>query len=290
MSKQEKEALGSDEASGDGDPRVPPLLAAGFGRSSLDELARHFHAVRLSRSRRPDLVAAGDRPLIVFHNHPSWWDPLLCLLFARQLLPRRQHYVSIDAQEIPRYRLAGSLLGVEAKGQAALSLLPVEPGTPRGARRLLDAAQAILSRPGTALWLTAGSPPSDARARPVEPHSALGHLARRLRQGVLLPLALEYPFWGEPLPEALARFGDEVSVEEAGMRAADWTEVLTANLEGAQDALAREAVTRDPACFEVLLAGKARDEGIAGLWRRLRARWGVPFPPATAGSRRLPKT
>ena len=34
-----------------------------------------------------------------------------------------------------------------------------------------------------------------------------GRLARRLDAGIILPLAIEYPFWSEKTPEALLAFG-----------------------------------------------------------------------------------
>ncbi len=92
-----------------------------------------------------------------------------------------------------------------------------------------------------------------------------------MRHGVLLPLALEYPYWSEPLPEALARFGEEVAVEDAGMRAHGWSEVLAARLEAAQDALAAEAVARDAARFEMVQgAGERAGAGLHDAWQRLR--------------------
>ena len=55
------------------------------------------------------------------------------------------------------------------------------------------------------------------------------------------------------------------------MRAGDWTAVLGAWLEAAQDALAAEAIARDPSRFELLVGGKAGVGGVYDLWRRLRA-------------------
>jgi hypothetical protein len=89
---------------------------------------------------------------------------------------------------------------------------------------------------------------------------------------MLLPLAIEYPFWEEKFPEALARFGEELPASDAGMGPSDWTAVLETRLEEAQDALAAEALARDTARFEVLLGGSAGVGGVYGVWRRLKAR------------------
>ena len=119
--------------------------------------------------------------------------------------------------------------------------------------------------------MTAGGALADPRERLVKLQAGLGHLAVRMRHGVLLPLALEYPYWNEPLPEALARFGEEVAVEDAGMRAHGWSEVLADRLEAAQDALAAEALTRDAAHFEVVQgAGERAGAALHDTWQRLR--------------------
>jgi len=231
-----------------------------FRRLGERHLARHFHAVRLSRSQRPDLTAAGDRPLVVYLNRSSWWDPLVCLQLAGHLLPGRRHYAPIEQATLDRHPLF-----------ARLGFFAVDPASARGARRFLELATRVLEQPAATLWLTAGGALTDPRERPAKVQAGLGHLAVRLRHGVLLPLALEYPYWSEPLPEVLARFGEEVAVEDAGMRAHGWSEVLAARLESAQEALGAEAAARDAARFEVLQEGGGRPgTSLQDTWQRLR--------------------
>ena len=239
---------------------IAPLSMPAFRRLGERELARHFNAVRLSRAQRPDLTGARERPLVVYLNRASWWDPLACLRLASHLLPNRRHYAPIDQATLGRHALF-----------SRIGFFVVDPASARGARRFLEVATRILDQPGATLWVTAGGALADPRERPVKLQAGLGHLAVRMRHGVLLPLALEYPYWNEPLPEALARFGEEVAVEDAGMRAHGWSEVLADRLEAAQDALAAEAVTRDAAHFEVVQgAGERASAALHDTWQRLR--------------------
>ncbi|HEY0556925.1 MAG TPA: lysophospholipid acyltransferase family protein [Thermoanaerobaculia bacterium] len=244
-------------------PAVSPLLVSMLGRYCERYLARHFHAVRLSKAQRPDPVAVRGKPLIVYFNHPSWWDPLICLRLAAELFPDRTHFGPIDAQALGRYRFFEKL-----------GFFGVEAGTARGARRFLAASQEILSRPDTALWIAAEGRFTDPRERPVRLRSGIGHLAARIRDAVLLPLAIEYPFWEERHPEALVRFGQEIPTGDADLAAADWTPILEDGLESALDALTQEALGRDPVRFEVLLGGSAGVGGVYDAWRRLKARFG----------------
>jgi 1-acyl-sn-glycerol-3-phosphate acyltransferase len=239
-------------------PDVSPRLLAWFGRYGERYLARGFHTVRLSRAQRPDVRALHGRPVVVCLSHPSWWDPMMGLLLARRLFPDRRHYAAIDAAALTRYRFF-----------AKLGFFGVEPGT-RGARRFLETSRAILERPDSVLWVTAAGRFADPRERPVRFRPGLGHVLARRSNAAALPLALEYPFWEERHPEALARFGPEVRAE--GSRPKDWTAALEEGLKTAQDALAADAIGRDEARFEVLLGGKAGVGGVYDAWRRLRSR------------------
>lgn len=240
-------------------PEVSPLLLSVFGKYRERSLAHHFHALRLSKSQRPDLVAARGKPLIIYFNHPSWWDPLVCMQLAAQLLPDRRHYGPIDAATLRR----GSIF-------ARLGFFAIEPGTTRGARRFMAISQNLLKRSDTALWLAAEGRCADPRERPVHLRSGISHLAARVRSAVLLPLAFEYPFWEERLPEALARFGEEIPAGDADLDPGDWTPILESRLESALEELAAESLARDASRFEVLLQGGA--SGVFEAWRRLKGR------------------
>ena len=250
-------------------PQVSPLLLSMFGRYCERFLARNFHTVRLSKTQRPDPVAVRGKPLVVYFNHPSWWDPLICLQLAAQCFPERKHYGPIDASALGKYKFFEKL-----------GFFGVEPGTARGARRFLTVSQEILSRPDTALWIAAEGRFTDPRERPVRLRSGISHLASKVRSAVLLPLAIEYPFWEERFPEALARFGEEVTTGDADLGAGDWTPILESHLESALEALATESLSRDASRFEVLLGGAAGVGGVYDTWRRLKSRFtGERFRP-----------
>jgi 1-acyl-sn-glycerol-3-phosphate acyltransferase len=240
-------------------PRRSPWLIAWFRRYARRHAARHFHAIRLSRNGPVPAVPPG--PLIVVLNHASWWDPILGLLLSDRL-PGRVHYAPIEAGALARYPLL-----------ERIGLFGIEPGTARGARDFWRLGRAIVAQADTALWVTAQGRFADPRERPVRLMPGVGHLAARLAEGHVLPLALEYAFWNERLPEALARFGAPIPL--AGRhKPGGWTERIAQGLQATQEALAREVMGRDPTAFEVLLGGGAGVGGVYDLWRRLRAALG----------------
>jgi len=218
-------------------------------------LEKHFHAVRLSCGTRPSVPP--DLPLIVVLNHPAWWDPLIGVVVAR-LLPERTHYAPMDAKALGRYSLFKKL-----------GFYGVEQGTPRGAAAFLRATTAILSQPRSAVWITAQGEFTDPRVRPTLLRPGVGHIARRLDEGLILTLALEYPFWEERLPEALARFGEPMLIgRRRKLSARRWVELIEADLTATQDALKADALSRNAAAFETLLTGKVAIGGIYDRWRK----------------------
>lgn len=239
-------------------PKRSPVLMTLFEMYVRYYVPRHLHAVRLSRSGwQPP---APELPLIVVLNHPSWWDPLLGIILSR-LFPGREHYVPIDAATLARYRFFGRL-----------GFFGVEQGTRRGAAQFLHTSLAILARPHAMLWVTAQGTFTDPRVRPVRLRSGVGHLARCLNRAALLPLAIEYPFWEERTPEALARFGEPLLVHAEPTRSArSWTSLLERRLEATQDELAAEACGRNPQDFTTLVKGRAGVGGIYDSWQWLRA-------------------
>jgi 1-acyl-sn-glycerol-3-phosphate acyltransferase len=247
-------------AAGSSDPfaRRSPVLLGLFRFYLHWYFWRSFHSVRLSRTGVPDQHAG--RPLVVYTNHPSWWDPALLVLALPKALPGRLAFGPMERAALGRYRLF-----------ERMGVFGIEPGTPAGARAFLHAADKGLARPNGLLCLTAEGEFTDPRTRPIRLRPGLAHLARRVPHAVFLPLALEYVFWNESRPEALLRFGEPV---EFGAEASDMQQNL-ARLERAlattMDALAGESVTRNPALFQPLLRGTAGVGGIYDVYRRGRA-------------------
>jgi 1-acyl-sn-glycerol-3-phosphate acyltransferase len=238
-------------------------------------LPKSFTAFRLAKAGPPP-APPPDVPLVVVCNHPSWWDPILCALLSPRW-PHRADYCPIDSQALRAYPLL-----------RRLGFFPVEPGSPSSAREFLETGAAILNSSDTALWITAQGQFTDPRRRPVELRAGLGHLLRRSGRCVVAPLALEYPFWNEKLPEALALFGDPIEVTSGKSRsAAEWMAAIAIGLSEAMDRLSALAQARDPEAFETVVEGRT---GVGGVYDWIRQIWaacrGRTFHPGHDDGRR----
>ncbi len=183
---------------------------------------------------------------------------MMCVLLARKLMPERKHYAPMDAASLERYQILKhiGIFGVEMK-------------TARGAAQFLRKGLAILAQGGV-LWVTPQGRFADARERPLMFKPGLAALAARTPRGCRVqPLAIEYVFWDERLPEALLHFGEPIEVR--GQTAAELDAQLQAALLDAMETLRGFAMARDGAAFEVLQAGRAGTGGYYEIGQRLLA-------------------
>ncbi|TLU73154.1 lysophospholipid acyltransferase family protein [Lichenicoccus roseus] len=250
--------------------RSEPLfrLFASYLRFSF---SRSFHAVRLSGA----LPAwPPQQPVIVYSNHPSWWDPALFILVTDQMFRGRPCFGPMDAASLERYGFF-----------QRLGVFGIEKSSLQGARRFLQVSRDVLTRSrGPAgrgmVWITAEGGFTDPRSRPITLRPGIAHLARSMPDALLVPLAIEYGFWNESRPEAMIRFGTPM-VADAGLRTAEWTLRLQGALSAEMDALALDAMSRDSARFQRVLRGRNGVSLPYDLYRRLRALLaGRPFSPA----------
>lgn len=252
----------SERGKGDADKSVlarPSRRMLAFFATYLQwYISRHFHAIRLANA---DRFPNANGPLIIYANHASWWDPLSCLVLSRHLLPHANHYGPMDAASLQHYGMLRKL-----------GFFPVENGTPRGAAQFLRAACQILSTPNSVLWLTPEGRFTDTRTRPAIFRPGLAALVARTGACTLVPLALEYTFWDERLPEILISCGEAIKISDGQLHtAAEWSDQLTAALAATQDELAALSKLRDPALFTTVLSGRVGVGAVYDAWKRFLA-------------------
>jgi 1-acyl-sn-glycerol-3-phosphate acyltransferase len=220
---------------------------------------RHMRALRVARWGMPREYGA--RPIVVFANHPGWWDGVAFMLLSQALFPGRRMFIPMDAKALSRYGF-----------MTRLGVFGVETGTPRGAVAFLRTAKLVLSAPDRMLWMNAPGRFSDPRERPVPIAPGMTRLPEMAEDALFLPLALDYPFWTERKAEMLAAFGEPVEGRTLAALDRDARgHALSEALAATMDRLAVDAIARDPARFETLQRGREGMGGIFDLIRRVSA-------------------
>jgi 1-acyl-sn-glycerol-3-phosphate acyltransferase len=237
-------------------PHISPFILTFFRRIVRGYFRRHFRAVRVSNPQFLAQQTTG--PVVVYANHSSWWDPMVSVLLAYKLLPQRKHYAPMDATALDRYAILKHI-----------GIFGVDLNSVRGAARFLRTSLDLLAQGGV-LWITPQGRFADPRERPLAFKPGLAALAARCPNGcTLVPLAIEYPFWNERLPETLLHFGPPVRI--SGQTAEETDRLLQAALLEAMQTLEQNSIARDPAAFELLQTGRVGTGGFFQLGQRLKA-------------------
>lgn len=241
-----------------------------FGNVMARQMCAHFHAVRIAKPGVPVLPA--NTPVVIYCNHPAWWDAAFMSVLATRAFAKRKSFGPIDAEAIGKYGF-----------MRRIGFFPVQPNTRAGAVSVLRIGSALLARADTLLWFTPEGAFTDPRHRPLALRPGLAALLVRVPRVVVLPLAIEYPFWTERTPEALARFGSPLHLANTRATTADELHrKLEDELGDVMDALARDAMAKDDGRFVTLLEGKSGIGGVYDAWRRTKS-W-------ARGQRLIPRT
>ncbi|TWU42460.1 lysophospholipid acyltransferase family protein [Novipirellula artificiosorum] len=242
-------------------PHVSAWLQRGFLRHVRRMLRSQFHSIAIAREERFDKQIPSSEPLIVYGNHPSWWDPLLAHFLNHELFPARQFYAPIDASALAQYRVFGKL------GFFAVSL-----DSASGASAFLKQSRAIVMSENSSLWLTPEGRFVDVRDSQVPLRPGLAHLCSRLDRGWVMPMCMEYVFWEERLPECLCKMGEPFRIPLREPFTKDqWNDRLHGRLRETQQALAALVIARQAEQFECLLAGRKGGGAMYDLFRRVRS-------------------
>jgi 1-acyl-sn-glycerol-3-phosphate acyltransferase len=239
--------------------RYDPRRMAFFHFMFARFFRRHMRAARVAHWGLP--ADYGTRPLVVFANHPGWWDGVAFMLLSQRLFPGRRMFIPMEAAALSRYPF-----------MRRIGVFGVEGGTPRGAVAFLRLARDVLASPDRMLWMNAPGRFADVRERPVPIAPGMTRLPEIAAEAVFVPLALDYPFWTERKAEMLCAFG--TPIDGTALAALDRDarmDALSAALGATMDRLAVDAIARDPARFETLLRGQEGMGGTFQLWRRLTA-------------------
>ena len=239
--------------------RYSPALFAFFGYIFSRALKRDFRAVRLSKAGPPP--GADVSRIILYSNHPSWWDAVICVWLGTTIFKGRRIFAPMEKAMVERYRF-----------MQRIGAFGIDRGTREGSALFLTAAARILADSRDILLITAQGKFVDTRVRPLRLAPGIAHVAGLDPQATFVPLALDYAFWDERQPEVFLRFGTGIPASAlAGMTRDEARERLSTALEETMDGLARDVVARDACAFETLLAGRVGVGGIYDLWRRTRA-------------------
>lgn len=238
--------------------RKTPLIEAFIYRALVRPAIRSaFQRVGLW-SYEPALRPEGTRdlPILIYANHPSWWDGYMAFLLADEHW-RCAGYLMMEEAQLARYgffRYCG--------------VFSVDRHDPREAMRSVAYAGTLLkSHPGRVLWIFPQGEITPNDRRPLGTYSGAAHIARRAAPVRCIPMALRFEFLGEQRPEALIRLGaSHVVAGDTNVKALhhEMDQRLLAEVEQLREDTINGATTG----YHTILQGRA---SVNVVWDRVRA-------------------
>ncbi len=249
-------------------PESKKWLVDGFCWYTRRMVVKQFHSFGVQDELLKAATIDEETPLIVYANHASWWDPIVGMSLQQAYFSNRIFYAPIDADALKKYRV-----------MAKLGFYGVRLESFDGASAFLKMTKAILNSKRVAIWITPEGKFSDVRNHSLPLMPGLSHLASKISGVKFLPIAFEYGFWNESLPQIFVRFGSPIDSSET-MAKGDWNELLTCRLRRTQAELAQSVQQREPSAFQYLIASRPRRLGWYDYCRSWAA-WlqGKPFDP-----------
>lgn len=250
-------------------PRLParktPALEALIYRALVrPALRRMFHRVALGGPAPPPW----DLPVLLYLNHPSWWDGYMPFLLSDELW-RREAFLMMEEPQLRRYgffRYCG--------------VFSVDRHDPReGMRSVAYAAELLGKHPGRCLWLFPQGELAPNDRRPLHSFAGAAHIAKRAAPVRCVPVALRYEFGAEQRAEAFIRLGRS-HIVEAGSNARSLHREMDERLESELDALRTDVLEGRVATYRTILRGR---QSVNVVWDRVRERFD-PRRPGTSVS------
>jgi hypothetical protein len=220
------------------------LLVFWICRSSL---WRNFHSVKFLAST--PLIAPPsqlDAPVIFYANHNSWWDGYLAHLVSQQVYGL-DGYLMMDVRQLRRYSFF-----------SWAGCFSVDQQDARSAVRSLDyIASELKAKAGRSLWIFPQGRILPQAQRPLDFHSGLAHLIKRLGACYVYPVATRLEFLAEQYPDIFIEVG---AAQRFEARTKFDPKVLTLELEQTLttllDNLNAKISQQELANFITLVAGK----------------------------------
>lgn len=197
-------------------------------------------------------------PLVVYMNHPGWWDGYMAFLLDTLVFRERfESYIMMEERQLRAYRFF-ALCG-------AFSVDRKRPGEAERSVRYIS--RLLRERRERILWILPQGRIAPNDRRPLRVYPGAARVALQSGEPLLWPVALRYEFRGEQLPEAFIRVGPAHRAAP-GATEESLTEEIRERLTAAVDALRDEVNEERTESYQALLEGRA---GINRMFDRFLA-------------------
>ncbi len=166
--------------------------------------------------------------MIICSAHTSWWDGYVTGEVNRALF-KRDGYLMMEEVNLARYPFF-TWIGVYG----------VDRDDPRKALASVEyTVQLLTEKPNRAVCIFPQGTITHPDTRPLGVFGGVGHIAKRLGKGAVVPVALRYEFRMDQAPDAFARAGPPICIDNQveSFSSREFTERLERAMSENDDAL-----------------------------------------------------
>lgn len=179
-----------------------PLTEYLLGRYFLRKVRRSFSRVLLKHEENISFADL-ETPLILYANHPGWWDGVLPFLLTSVHLGL-DGYAMMEEAQMQRYGFF-----------RRIGCFSVDRESPRDSLLSLRYAASLLRARNRLLWIFPQGEIVHVEQRPLHLYRGLAWLMKELERVTVVPVALRYELGRQERPEAWIHCGTPWTVSPA---------------------------------------------------------------------------
>jgi len=161
-------------------------------------LRRRFYSVRVKHAEHYELRNK-DVACIYYTQHSCWWDGMVGYYLCRYLFHDQINMMVEDLIKFPLLGKAGAF--------------SIDKKTPKTTLRSMKYCAEFINQEKRSLWLFPQGKIMPPNHRPLEFQNGVSFLARHVKKVNLFPIAIQYTFLRQGLPEVLIDVGKPIIVD-----------------------------------------------------------------------------
>ena len=174
-------------------------------------LRRRFYSIRVKNAHHYDLRDK-DVACIYYSQHSCWWDGMVAYYLCKYLF---NDQINMMVEDLIKFPLLGKV-----------GAFSIDKKTPKTTLRSMKYCADFLNKEKISLWLFPQGVIMPPNHRPLEFQKGVGFLAQRVKRVNLFPIAIQYVFLRQGLPEVLIDIGKPITVNGEDVDKDKFTEFL----------------------------------------------------------------
>lgn len=238
-------------------PQKSAFMTRLIGVYFRKKIRRTFAAVHL-KGAEYGMPERDNVPLVLYANHPSWWDAVLPVILSNQVF-RHDAYAMMEEKQMRQYGFF-----------RRIGCFSVVREHPREAVKSLRFATDLLRNRSRVLWIFPQGTLISAEKRPLHFYNGTAHLLRALGDVTSVPVAFRYEFVEKERPEVFIAFGKPWHIRsDERVEIEMTTSILQQLLEYEMDVQREDVMEREFGTYETILTGA---RSVNERWDALRGR------------------